>query len=496
MKMNERTRLARQYFKFVLKAFQETEYSTLPMQPYIFFLCYWISRLWSGKRKKLLINIAPKHLKTFIGSVCLVAWELAHRPGSDILVVTGSEKLVTDIAPRILRLLQSKWYIKHYGRCLSRNNVDPTNFRTIHGGTVHVIAIGSNFTGLRADLIIVDDPHDVARMQSLAKIQTVKDTYRRGVKTRFNNPKSGRTLVMHHRIHVEDLASELAKDADFKCIALPLIAPRTRTYRFGGEVWLRRAGDVLRPDEYTPKKIAELRAEPEWPLLYQQGVDPGSDLRLKRNCFVIRDRRELIEGPCVISVDPGQGNDTGSFSCFQVWIPVGVHGHQLVDQIRERASFERQCDILRYLRTKYRPAAILIENTALGPALIEFARNRLQCKVVAISPHSRSKFERLQAVARLFRNRAVTLFRDAPYVELLLQEADEFPYGTFDDQIDAMTQYLEWVTTPGNLPLTATPRPGVITGVGGYGQPLSSIGLRTASAKGIAVAFGSRFRRW
>jgi phage terminase large subunit-like protein len=467
------------------------------MQPYIYFLCYWISRLWSGKRKKVLINIAPKHLKTFIGTICLVAWELAHRPDSDILAVTGSETLANDIAPRIVRLLQSKGYIERYGRRLSRKNVDPTNFRTVGGGTVHVVAVGSNLTGLRADLIIFDDPHDLAYMQSLRKIQAVKDTYRRAVKTRFNNPKRGRTLVMHHRIHVEDLTSELKTDTDFKCIALPLVAPRTRTYRFGGEAWLRRAGDLLRSDEFTAKTIARLRAEPEWPLLYQQGVDPGSDLRLKRKYFVIRDRHELIKGPCVISVDPGQGHEIdNSFSCSQVWIPLGFDRHQLDDQIRERASFQRQCDILLHLR-KYRPAVILIENTALGPALIEFARNRLRSEVIAISPHGRSKFERLQAVWRLFRNRGITLFRDAPYVEALLREAEEFPYGPFADQIDAMTQYLEWAMTRGNLPLATSPESGLAVAVGAYGQPLSSTCPRIEAVKGVAAAHGSRWpRRW
>src|SRR5947209_20390591 len=124
--MNKRMRLTSEFYQFVLRAHSEIEGSKLPMQPYIFFLCFWIMRLWSGKRKKLLINIAPKHLKTFVGTVCLVAWELAHRRGSDILIVTGSETLANDIGPRIVRLLQSQGYIRRYGRCLKRKNVDPT----------------------------------------------------------------------------------------------------------------------------------------------------------------------------------------------------------------------------------------------------------------------------------------------------------------------------------------------------------------------------------
>src|SRR5436305_8369301 len=112
MNMHERTRAARRYFKFVLWAHLEVEGTKLPMQPYIFFLCYWIMRLWSGKMKKLLVNIAPKHGKTFIGTVCLVAWELAHRPESDILVVTGNDTLASDIGARVQRLLRTDRYIE------------------------------------------------------------------------------------------------------------------------------------------------------------------------------------------------------------------------------------------------------------------------------------------------------------------------------------------------------------------------------------------------
>src|SRR4051812_8639257 len=187
---------ARQYFEFVLRAFLETEGHALSMQPYLFYVSYWIAKLWRGAIKTLVINLPPKHLKTFIGTVCLVCWELAHRPRSDIIVVTCSEELAEDIAKSIVAVLATPWFIAKYGSQLKRRNVDPTNFRTRQGGSVHVIAVGSAMTGLRADLIIFDDPHELRFMQNLKKIEAVKDIYRRAVRTRFKHPSRGRLLLL------------------------------------------------------------------------------------------------------------------------------------------------------------------------------------------------------------------------------------------------------------------------------------------------------------
>src|SRR5689334_22122297 len=128
------------YYKFVSRAFYELRGYKLGQQAYIFYLCYWLTSLWSGVIRKLIINLPPKHLKTFMCTICMVAWTLAHRPRLDILVVTCSEELADEIGKSIVALLQTPWYIGRYGRRLIRKNVDPTNFQTPQGGTVRVVA--------------------------------------------------------------------------------------------------------------------------------------------------------------------------------------------------------------------------------------------------------------------------------------------------------------------------------------------------------------------
>ena len=57
------------------------------------------------------------------------------------------------------------------------------------------------------------------------------------------------------------------------------------------------------------------------------------------------------------------------------------------------------------------------------------------------------KIERLRKHRKLLRHRLVQLSAGAPWLDDFIAEVTLFPYAAFDDQVDAMTQYLSWITT-------------------------------------------------
>jgi predicted phage terminase large subunit-like protein len=70
-------------------------------------------------------------------------------------------------------------------------------------------------------------------------------------------------------------------------------------------------------------------------------------------------------------------------------------------------------------------------------------------KVDAIAPGRRGKRERLEATMHIFNSQEVVLLEHAPWTNVFLNEVCRFPYSTYSDQVDAMTQYLNWqVRTP------------------------------------------------
>jgi hypothetical protein len=82
----------------------------LGKEPYIGHLCYHFELFTKGETKRLVVNLPPRHLKTFLGSICLTAWLLAHNPSARIMVVAFGDKLAEEITFRIRHILRSDWY--------------------------------------------------------------------------------------------------------------------------------------------------------------------------------------------------------------------------------------------------------------------------------------------------------------------------------------------------------------------------------------------------
>src|SRR6266851_7264558 len=95
---------------FALKAFAGlNKGKQLTVHPYVKLLVKYLERVATGETKRLVITLPPRHLKTFMASVCLAAWILAHRPSSKILLLSYGQELADKIAFAIREILQSEW---------------------------------------------------------------------------------------------------------------------------------------------------------------------------------------------------------------------------------------------------------------------------------------------------------------------------------------------------------------------------------------------------
>ena len=71
--------------------------------PYIEHLCFELRQVAFGKSRRLVVNLPPRHLKTFASSVCLPAYILGRQPSAKVLVITYGENLAGDIAHGAIR---------------------------------------------------------------------------------------------------------------------------------------------------------------------------------------------------------------------------------------------------------------------------------------------------------------------------------------------------------------------------------------------------------
>ena len=96
---------------FVRKCFTTLHpHKLLGEQPYVSLLCNVFAKLVAGEITRLIVNLPPRHLKSFIWSICLAAWWLAHRPSSHIMIVTYSELLARNLGYRLEAILRSPWF--------------------------------------------------------------------------------------------------------------------------------------------------------------------------------------------------------------------------------------------------------------------------------------------------------------------------------------------------------------------------------------------------
>jgi predicted phage terminase large subunit-like protein len=142
-----------------------------------------------------------------------------------------------------------------------------------------------------------------------------------------------------------------------------------------------------------------------------------------------------------------------NFSVGTTW---GYHQGSwlLLDVVRERLQYPDLLAKVRYERKKWRADVILVEQAATGmPLLQDLARdmrghsrpehNAPNCMRVGIQPRI-GKEERLSAqVERLYSGHA-RLPTEAPWLPELKRELLTFPSAMYDDQVDSVSQFLEW----------------------------------------------------
>ena len=114
---------------------------------------------------------------------------------------------------------------------------------------------------------------------------------------------------------------------------------------------------------------------------------------------------------------------------------------------RGRLEFPRLKQKLIELALDNRPHTILIERAGPGLHLIqEFQANPINgvAMPIGISPEG-DKIGRMAAQSTRFEASQVYLPREAPWLSEFLHEILGFPHTRHDDQIDSVSQFLNWI---------------------------------------------------
>src|SRR6202011_1222988 len=111
-----------------------------------------------GKIRRLIINVAPRNLKSLLASIAFPAWCLGHDPSAQILCVSYAHDLADKLARDCRSIMTSPWYRQVFSTRLAQHRLAVQEFITTRQGYRLATSTGGVLTGRGADIIVIDDP--------------------------------------------------------------------------------------------------------------------------------------------------------------------------------------------------------------------------------------------------------------------------------------------------------------------------------------------------
>jgi predicted phage terminase large subunit-like protein len=413
-------------------------------------IAHQVTEVIEGRCKRLIINIPPRYLKSIMVSVALPAFLLGHDPHKRIICASYAQELSSKLSRDCRTIIESPWYhLLFPATRLDAEHKTASDFATTQRGMRYATSVGGVLTGLGADLIIVDDPMKPVDALSPTLRENVIEWFNSTVSTRLDNKNEGAIIIVMQRLHLDDLAGHLRRARGWRIIDIPAIAPEARDYEIGkGLVYRREADEVLQPDyESRELLLRQKRTMGSLPFeaQYQQNPVPAEGMQIKREWLRFYDDDPV----CGFSSQIFQSWDTASssreladYSVGTTWFVEGDR-YYLLDVCRERLTYpELKKEIRRYADI-YGCRQIIIEAIGAGKHLLqEF--EAMGMPAIAYMPKG-DKAMRLAAVSPLIESGAVLFPRSARWRDDCIIELLQFPNGSHDDQVDSISQFLNYM---------------------------------------------------
>lgn len=374
-------------------------------------ICEHLEALERGQIRKLLVMCPPRHSKSSLVSVMYPAWRWTTMPTKRFIFTSYSDKLSTRDSVACREIIRSNWYQQKWGHIvkLSESQATKTRFQNTEVGWRIATTINSSGTGEGCDVLVMDDPHNIQKIESDALREQALFNWNQVMVSRVDRPEdpgSGFIITMQ-RSHVDDLAGSVLKDGGYEILCLPAEYEKT-TYvsSIGWSDPRTEHGQPLWPDRFGTDALAELKrrlGDMQYAGQYQQRPVPLAGGLFKKHHFRFcypADGPEpepvKVKGPdgnwveCYQQPIPDQFDTLlNSWDCSfkdglendpvsgQVWGFDGPNRY-CIGYSGGRMDYRETKDAIRALKADFpRTDVILIEDKANGPAVISELRDEI-----------------------------------------------------------------------------------------------------------------------
>lgn len=250
----------RSLLSFIRQAWGIVE-PTVPYQEnwHIEKLCCILEKVTKGELQRVLINIPPGCMKSYIVSVFWPAWEWG-TIGAHLRYLTASysQHLSTRDNLRLRSIVTSAWYQRVFPKVvLSGDQNAKTMFKTTATGWRFATSVGGAGTGEHPDRIVIDDPHSADQARSDAERQSALTWYDQTISTRGVS-RGTRIIVIMQRLHLQDLSGHLLEKGGWYHVKWPMeynaAEPDPTDPR-------KVDGELLWPDLFNAKMVKQLKRD-------------------------------------------------------------------------------------------------------------------------------------------------------------------------------------------------------------------------------------------
>lgn len=113
-----------------------------------------------GEKKRIIVNIAPRHGKSELISYLAPAWFLGNFPEKKVIMASHTADLAVDFGRKVRNLVGESAYKQVFPDvALQQDSKSASRWGTNHKGEYFAIGVGGALAGRGADLFIIDDPH-------------------------------------------------------------------------------------------------------------------------------------------------------------------------------------------------------------------------------------------------------------------------------------------------------------------------------------------------
>ena len=402
-----------------------------------------------GRKKRVIINIAPRMGKSEFSSYLFPSYFLGKYPNKKIIMATHTAGLSEDFGRRIRNMIDTEEYREIFPNTVVADDQKAAGkWSTSAGGQYYAAGVGGALAGRGADLFVVDDPHSEQDVKTNSRLafDTAWSWFQTGPLQRLM--PGGAIIIIMTRWGKLDLTGRLidyqTKNPDsipWEIVELPAI--------------LHEGTDnekSLWPEQWPLEQLKATKAalDPRyWNAQYMQQPTAES------SALVARKHWRIWEGedppPCEFVIQSWdtayEAKNSADYSACTTW---GVFYNEeekdqaqiiLLDAFKDRMTFpDLKATALKHYKD-WEPDAFVVEKKAAGAPLIQELR-QMGIPVAEFTPsRGNDKMVRLNAVADLFVSGKVWA-PDTRWAREVIEEVAAFPNGDNDDYVDTTTQAL------------------------------------------------------